>query len=316
MNTLEQNSRNRTFLWFVLSLYLLASVLFTQAYFGRAIEWRQAPLEKMMRFEADTPFQYRILAPLVIRVFVLTTNIEPYSASKILTVIWTFFALLAFRTLMGIFFSDGRASLGALLMVYSMYWNYAVFGIWRMPFDIPAILLFTLGLSALMRQRWLLFYLVFVIRALNRETIIFLSVAFIFLSWRRTEPALMWKHVGVQLALWLFVRAMLVIIFKDSQGGQFQNQFAANIKILSSGTSAIPLVLSFGALWLPAFTGWGIIDWRIRRLLLVTIPFAGLMFVVGNLHELRIYNELVPIMCMGALDACNSLYLRIRSGGR
>jgi hypothetical protein len=229
-------------------------------------------------------------------------------------VVWTFLSLLAFRTLLRTFFSDAGASFGALLLAYAMYWNYAAFGIWRMPFDIPAILLFTLGLFALVRQRWFLFYIVFVLGALNRETILVLSVAFIFLSWKRAEPTFVWKHVGVQLGTWLLIRALLVFIFSDNSGGQFQTQFAANIKHLSSDMATIPLLLSFGGLWLPAFLGWRVVDERIRRLLLVTIPFVGLMFVVGNLHELRIYNELVPIICMGVLGVWTAFYNRIRSG--
>jgi hypothetical protein len=314
MNTHGKISQNRTFFGFILCLYLLASLLFTQEYFGHAIEWKQAPLEKTIRFEADTPFQYRVLAPLVIRAIILTTPIDAYAASTILTVVWTFFSLLAFRILLRTFFSNAGASFGALLLAYAMYWNYAVFGIWRMPFDLPAILLFTLGLFALVRQRWVLFYLAFVLGALNRETILVLSVAFIFLSWKRAEPTFVWKHVGVQLGLWMLIRATLIVIFRNNQGGQFQTQFAANISNLMSGMPTIPLLLSFGGLWLPAFLGWRAVDNRIRRLLLVTIPFAGVMVIVGNLHELRIYNELVPIISMGALGGWLAFYDRVRFG--
>jgi hypothetical protein len=298
----------------ILALYLLSSLLFTREYFSRTIEWRQAPLEKMIAFEADTPFQYRVLAPLVIRLLVHITDVDPYSISKVLTVVWTFASLLAFRLLLREFHSEVVSSFGAFFLVYALFWNHAVFGIWRMPFDLPGVLFFTIGLAALLRAKWSVFYVVFLLGAVNRETILFLTCAHMLLAFKGTGRTLPWKHVSIQVGLWTVVRIVLTVVFRGNEGGQFQTQVGANIEHLSSGIATVPLLLSFGGLWVPALAGWKVMDERTRRLLLLAVPFVGMMFLVGNIHELRIYNELVPIVCMSALGVLLALFERVRKG--
>lgn len=239
MRTPSEVAQSRLFFWFVLCLYLLASLLFTQEYFARTIEWRQATLEKMIRFDADTPFQYRVLAPLIVRGVVTATPLDAYAASKILTVVWTFCSLLSFRLLLRNFFSAGFAAVAALTLGYAMFWNYAALGIWRMPFDLPALVLFSLALSFLLQRRWMWFYGAFILGALNRETILAVTAATVLLSWKKDDLPAALRHAAVQMGIWVGVRVLLAFLFRENEGGQFQNQFAANMSNLLAGKITI-----------------------------------------------------------------------------
>jgi len=64
---------------------------------------------------------------------------------------------------------------------------------------------------------------------------------------------------------------------------------------------------SFGGLWLLVPLLWKALPSDLQRLLLVTLPFMLGMSIVGLLYEVRIYSELVPLVC----SACSVSLARL-----
>ena len=86
----------------------------------------------------------------------------------------------------------------------------------------------------------------------------------------------------------------------------FENHFVSNLdfvtKILRHPLDSLDwTLLTFGWMVILIALGWRALpaDWK--RLLLIAPPFLGGMAVVGDFGQLRIHNELVPILLAPAL---------------
>jgi hypothetical protein len=86
-------------------------------------------------------------------------------------------------------------------------------------------------------------------------------------------------HVGTQIAHW-----------------------QSNLKVLASPPHLIPVLSSFGFAWLVVAVGWKRLrDPFTRKSLWAVPPFLLVVFVVGNLNEIRVYGELTPIVLTAAI---------------
>jgi hypothetical protein len=199
-----------------------------------------------------------------------------------------------------------------------MFWNYAVLGHWLLPSDIWAVMLFTAGLNAAWRRNWTLFYCVFLIGALNRETIIFLTVAYLLAFSSRQHLLTTSGHAIAQLAIWLAVKSSLYLAFLDHAGkGVFETQWQRNLRALTTfNDDSVKIACAFGLIWTLIPLAWPHLPREYKRLLWVILPFVGSMAVVAVLAETRIYSELVPLIAAPALLALCENGDRRRSGIR
>ena len=91
--------------------------------------------------------------------------------------------------------------------------------------------------------------------------------------------------------------------------GLFLNQFSNNLAILSDPLKAGLLLSNFGFVWIAVVFYFRFIkDHFVKRSLLVVFPFFCGMMIVGNLPELRIYGELIPVILSAFLLILNNLF--------
>ena len=180
------------------------------------------------------------------------------------------------------------------------------------PSDMPAILFFTLGLVFLYKQNWPMYYTVFLIAAFNRETICFLTFVYLFTSIGRRKPTVMLLHCGAQLLLWLVIKYILYRLYSSNPGvGFFETQLSANIGFLLTLKRYPFFLSSMGFILIPIMLYFRLIDdYFVRRSLFVGIPFFLAMMYVGDIWELRIYGELLPIMLLASLIILKELTLK------
>ncbi len=163
--------------------------------------------------------------------------------------------------------------------------------------DVLSIAIFTLGLALLLRRRWRLYFLLFLVGTFNRETTLFLVGAYVLvesLEWR-SRWRVMVLHVAGQLVLWVGVKALLYAMYHtnvhhDYSGALFKVVYHRNIRdfLAEPGTILRYVTSTFAYLWIPALgCAWLIPDRRVRRLLLLLIPYGAVMFYMGLLEETR-----------------------------
>jgi hypothetical protein len=174
------------------------------------------------------------------------------------------------------------------------------------PSDIPAIIAFVIGLLAILRRRYLLFYLVFIIGTLNRETTCFLTVFFLIAAWGREARRTLLLHAGAQLAIWLAIKVGLYALYADNTvpeycdiWSSFKLSIGFNIDFSTwAGWSGLTSVYAF--LWIPLLVVYRRIPHpELRRGLWVVPIFHVVMFIPGEIYELRIYMEMLPLVVWG-----------------
>ena len=288
----------------------LASYYFTSLWFELNYEFRGAPWEAILKGTAATPFQYRVLVPwLVNGLMALRVAGRGFVSAQAL-LFWiqcgsVFLLVLAFQSCLGLFFEKRLAPLFSLLLFLVLPFNYLLdrFLAIRYPTDLPAVLFFTIGLVLLYRRNWLLFYPLFIIATLNRETSCFLSVVYLFTALGRENRRKIIIHLGAQILLWTAIKYCLYMLYRANPGSEFfQGHIQQNLGFLMN-PAAYPLFFSnLGYLWVPVLMCRRLIpDHFARRSVLVIYPYFLGMFVIGNMYELRIYGELIPLVLTALL---------------
>jgi hypothetical protein len=282
----------------------------------RTPEYRTVTFAKMVEGTAWTPQQYRALLPWFVRqsknsrfswlnrwtLDQARLAIDLFSCIALLYAARLFWRALGYQPLHAM----AASGLFAVMLPFQFFlppvrWYYC--------YDIAAIAFFTLGLYALLKKAWPLFYLVFILGTLNRETTAFLVLIYLLVSVGR-EP---WKriagHALAQTAIWVAIKVWLWSVYHQTGATYtdrldlYKDSVAYNLQLIDREPHVwIMLAANWAFLWILAFAGWRRIGHPfVARALWVVPVFVGAMFFVGELLELRIYSELIPIVAAAAL---------------
>ncbi len=287
-----------------------ASYYFTFLWFELNWEFRWAPWGDLIRGTAPTPFQYRALVPWLAR-----SVCAPPPAGLALVGIRPFLFWLecgavllftiAFAWHLRAFFPARLAwplSLSVFLVLPFNFLLDRTLAL-RYPSDPPSLLFFTLGLALIRRRRWALFYPLFAVATLNRETTLFLAAVYLFAAWGVEPRPRVGGRLLALLVIWGAVKAFLWGIYRCNPGdGMMQGHVVRNLAFIADPKLWPLLVSNLGYLWIPLLLfRRRISDGFARRSSLVLYPFLAAMFLVGNMVELRIYGELIPVALTGVL---------------
>lgn len=300
-----------------------AALVYTAVRFAFAMETIHAPLSALTAGDALLPFQYRALVPAVVHAAIwavpalehvdLRLLYAPIEAAAAVGV-WAAVAALL-RALDVPAASARLAALGVfvpLLFNLAAPWRYnAVF----FPYDTLSVAFFALGLALLLRRAWWPFYALFVIATFNRETTCFLAVAWVAVALGRERLPVVAGHAVAQALLWIAIKAALAAIYAANapldavSGGLFASMVGRSARILTSVPGFVyVLVVAMGALGPLLFVlRHRMSDERLRRLFWIVPPFLAGMAVVGELMEVRIYSELIPLVVVGLFVSLRSV---------
>ncbi|MCH2173116.1 hypothetical protein MK489_20240 [Myxococcota bacterium] len=291
-------------LW--LSLYAAAALAFTAFYRSSTVEYTWANLESLTDFSAHTPYQYRILVPALARIAHEWLGISPPAFIWSMTAATALGLLIAFRAYLATFMPSQAASFAASWILYPLLWNQSPMSTWRFfyPSDLPAVLLFTLGLLTLARERHRAFLGIFALACLNRETSALLSVAFLATGWGHRPSRELLRGLLLQIVIWGAIKLALGAAFAHNDGTPYDFMGTRNLALfagLLQGHPPLGVLTACGLIWLPIPWTWRFQPDFLRRVMWVGLPFLGGMALVGNLDELRIYGELAPVLTAPAV---------------
>jgi len=285
--------------------------------------YERAVFEDMIYGKAHKPFVKRQLVPLIVRG---TTHLIPgptktflqkkFSQSKLINQLgWTpeyaseflLALLIMYGSLIG-FLVVLRLFILYFLNISSTLSHIAVLAVGLgLPctfvykvyiYDFTQLLLFTACLLLLYQQRWHLFYPIYILACLNKETSILLPVVFLscFTTNALKRPGL-W-HLLSQIIIGLGIYSLIGYIFRDNPGGAIEWHLRHNI--------ARPFIISgFGKLRLIIFILFILLSLSklhqapvfLKRSLIATLPpLMCLAFLFGHFDELRDYYEALPLI--------------------
>lgn len=291
---------------FYFCAYFCLALLFTTLYMKSLAPYRRATLHKLTTFTADTPFQYRVLFPYIANVIWRHTHWHLHSIYSIITALSTFALLAAFRKYLMLFISEKAASLGAMLILYPMLWNYGSLPSYYLPSDIPAIAFFVYGITLIYTERWWTYFPVFIAATINRETSCFLACGYAFTMFGKQKPKVYITHLLAQAVIWFSIKHSIDKLFIHNGGKKlFENQIWNNIHffkhIFQLEPHALWRLYTFGFIWILVPFFWKKQPLFFKKLLWIFVPFLAGMSIVGRLQEVRIYSELIPILTAPAV---------------
>jgi hypothetical protein len=145
---------------------------------------------------------------------------------------------------------------------------------------------------------WLLYYPLFILATFNRETTCFLTIILALTALGRKPLGRIALHVAAQFVIWASIKTFLFSIYRDNPGAGFGiSALASNMRVPFTQTRLMPgLLASLGFLWIPVLVFWHKIpDHFVRRSVLAGPLFFLALMVNGNLPEVRIYGEMIPV---------------------
>ena len=289
-------------------IYLFACLWFSTTHKEISRQYPPASIEKLSHFTAERPYQYRVLIPALCHV---VGWIIPLNDEGIIITIDTIFLLIALTAGYGILLElkmrPEFAMVLPLLILWPLWYNACVFRTelflrYYYPYDMPSVAFFAAGLFFVFRQNWRLYYIIYLLACINRETAIFLTISMLLLNWGRLSARVLATHVLAQAAIWVAVFVGVHVAFAGNPGVVNEQHFSENMEKIRDGT----LVSLFGWMWMIPALGFALLPTPCRRLLMVTVPFFGLMMYYARIEEARIYNEInVVLMVTSAITFYN-----------
>lgn len=322
------------------------SLVFTYYYFLYTHEYQPGSSSSISNFTADKVFQTRLLIPLLgsllspiipfIELFF--GNIIPYPIDyevvlQMINVISLVITIVTLPTLIGqLGFSTSYWT--SFVLMIPITWNYIFIngyidgaGLYY-SYDIPSLTFFVLCLFLFLKKRWMLFYPVWILACLNRESACFVSLAgfllvlnyanFRFKSILLKNKELV-NHIIFQASIWLILRVILCYIFRNNPGHFFESphsmvEFLAKIRTEESHWAMQNprwFLTLFAGIWIVPVIMYKYLHSLGRRLATVGIIYLIILVFRSNMMETRVYNELNVIITICTI-ICISNFLQKR----
>jgi hypothetical protein len=266
-------------------------------------EWEPARFDAVLVGTAPTPFQYRLLLPLTYRAIKDSAAHLPLVKTTrgfrlLVETLTAFCLMLSFRYYLSRCLSCRAAREVTLSMALVLPFNYLTPRfIHYYVYDTPSVLFMLLGLILLYERRWWLFYPLFALATLNRETACFLTLAYLLSADRREGYRRIAVHVLAQGTLWTAIKLCLMQSFAGNPGGLYWYRLGGNLNALVHLQPLARVMSSLGYTWLFVIPWWRRIENRfVRRVTLVAPVHFLAMLWVGKIPEIRIFGEMIPIV--------------------
>lgn len=314
--------KHRSFYYLVL---IVSAYHFTLAYL---FNLPQTQLRAYALGHVPYPFQGRIFMALVFRLSMgwqwLTNFVQHEHKAHISDPLQLVFAASVFVSLIvaAEFVRLGLKSLigqnlvstyAGLLVPYMCYFNFLLAPIYlgQLPYDLPGVAFYSIGLWSILRRKWWAFAIVFAVGTLNKETTCFLVLILLVVEgtrlYQKGKAASWWKlaiSAVVLTAIWASLYHFSMHYFSAHPTLAEPYHWKSNLRALLVPWQWPQLPSTFGFLWLPFIFGFRWIRHQGLQLCAwLFVLWFLIMSVVGVLYEIRIYSEWIPYVaiCIGLI---------------
>ena len=302
MIRLEKYYSDRVSLPFYLLLVYFYSAYFSLLRFEISLQYPPATLHKLTNFSADTPFQYRVLIPFIVHYINSFISIDLIILYRLIEFLAVFLLILFYKKYLNNFIISEKYSFYfSLSICLILPFNFLLPKICNFyyPSDISSILFTVIGLNYIYKNKLAYFYIVFLFATINRETSLFLSFIFLIHYYNKITFLKLSYHGILQGIIWISIKSFLYHTFSDNPGrGLFESDhLSSNISFMINPFNFLYFFSNMGFIWIFTFK---FLD-RIQNIFLtkslwVILPHFLIMLFVGNIFELRIFGEMIPIV--------------------
>ena len=244
------------------------------------------------------PSAYRVLIPFLSRVAEGITGIDIVycmSGLVVLSAIGLFYSL---RYLYSSFAPSERADIVAFLGCEITF----LLILWEMHiYDLATVMFFALALALLANNKFWIYYLIFPLATLNRETT-FLLLSFFVVYFYKTSPRRQWMYGTIyQVFIYILIRWITTSVFANLPGEEYWWTWPqVPLAYIRNYPWALILLVAVGGVLYFVFRGWYRKPLFLRTAFLIIFPLQVIMhFTVGLPWELRVYAESASvILCL------------------
>ncbi len=213
-------------------------------------------------------------------------------------------------------FAAGGASLLAALFVPWGFLNVGYAASW--PYDLPALAFAAAGTWAILARRFVPFMFILALGTLNKETVVFLLPAYLLAEWPRLPRRTWLAQASILTAVFALAYEIPRIVYTGSHlptvtfsaYDTASPRWATSLGHLALRIQGLPLENIYWAFTLhivPLF-GWRMLPRSLKAIYACAPVLLVPVFFVGNLYELRLYNELIPL---GAISTTLVLWRKL-----
>ena len=234
--------------------------------------------------------------------------------------------IYGFKEMLNLFVSDKTFLYMSITALVPISWNYIALNSIFHAYDIPAICLYCWGVVLFMKNKFLIFYIVFIISTINRESSCFITISILLLKLNFNIKdksnylfemlrinKFLFKHIFFQFLIWLGLVFSIKFLVKDNPGSFYEETFSMIhfIKCIIENEASWPyldvnsfffnprcFMTLFLGLWILIPLLWNHIPSSSKKLLLLIPIYLVPCLMYANLMESRVYHELNIIISL------------------
>jgi hypothetical protein len=210
------------------------------------------------------------------------------------------------------FAAPAGALFASALTVAAVPWGFLSVG-FRIsyPYDLPTIFFTAAGLAAILSRRinWLVAAVA--IGTLNKETTVFLLPAYVLAEWGTESGRVLLTRAVILAAAFAVAYELPRVLLQSAQpmlltvhtasGDAAGSRVWSNLRHVFNGEPGgfIQSVWWVALLHAPPLLYWARLPRALKAAYVATPLFIVPLFFFGNIYELRLHNELIPLGAMG-----------------
>lgn len=166
-------------------------------------------------------------------------------------------------------------------------------------YDLPQILLITLSLRMLCRQKWASYLFWLAIATLNKETSLLLIIVFMLYYWTRVTHRAYFAILSTQGIIYILIRAILFELYQNNPGENIVWAFSYHyVQYTTEPITLIFTVILFATIAFLMVRNWYEKHEFLRTATIMPLLILGLFFVGGMPMEFRVFLDALPVMAV------------------
>jgi hypothetical protein len=187
-------------------------------------------------------------------------------------------------------------------------------------YDFPALCLSTLGLALIAARRFWFYVVVFAAATLNKETALLLTLVWVVSEAHKLKRKQIVGGIVLQVVVWVLIRGGLMLAFSGSPGEPIALHLFRNAQVLAVPgnwfrfrpvADWLVLPMGFNLLYVLGFVAslfaLKLAPQFLKDAFWVALPVIVLTWLFGNVDEMRVYYELLPIVVLVLFGGLHSL---------
>ncbi len=284
------------FEWFLVSIVAFSSY---QLYYVW-LAWKGFSYLNSAAYSFETrPFVYRVLIPFLSRALEKITGFQAVSCMIFLVVLSSIGLFYSLKYLYKSFLENEEYA--RLFSVVGCELTLLLILIGVKPYDIATVMFFALSFGLLARRKFNLYYLLFVIASINRETTFLLSLFFIVYFFGKIPFAQYCFGVLYQGLAYLIVKTVIMNIYANVPGTPLQWR---PLEVITGYVDKPVWFAVFFLIFFLVLLVFSVYQWNDKPMFLrvafsTIFPVQLILHIfLGYSYEIRVFAEVFPIIFM------------------